>query len=90
MDAVDKKVLKSHIDGDVVIKCKDGERMLVRLISVDEDDGEIVYDLLRTNRTPAIETVGARAEQQPAFLIRFTQIESVSPAGGADQFSAGK
>ena len=80
MNEADMRVLGSHIDRDVVIQCKDGERMLVHLLSVDEGDGEIVYDLRQTNRAPEAGFADMEYGQQPAFLIRFAEVDSVEPA----------
>lgn len=66
MNAKDLETLKSNIDNLVKISCYDGESLVVKLLLVSEEDQDVVYDLVSTSRV-----------HQPAYRIRFQEIESV-------------
>jgi hypothetical protein len=71
MTAEDLKILKSHIDQEIRIACVDGEVITVKLLVVSEEDEDIIFDLIKTNRP--------KLDQQPAYLLRFKHIFHVAP-----------
>lgn len=71
MDALAVQFLKSRIDLLAKLTCYDGEIMVVKVLTLSEDDQEVVYDLIETNRDQDFDN-----GQQPAFLIRFEDIAS--------------
>jgi len=71
----DLRILKENLDGVVQITCIDGEIIRANIISVSEEEGDIVFDLISTNRPDKYE----KLDQQPAYLLRFVHIASVQP-----------
>ena len=67
------QLLKQRIDAKVRVRCTDGEVLVIKIDLVDDLDGEIVYEMLSTNRQAKYE----KFDVQPAYLIRFAEIESV-------------
>lgn len=69
------ETLKANVDKVIRITAKDGEVLVVRLILVGEEEGDIIYDLMGTNRPDKYE----RLDVQPAFSLPFRAIERVEP-----------
>jgi hypothetical protein len=68
--------LKSHIDQHVEIDTKNGERLLIKVISVfdEESDPDVFFDVVRTENdpTPGGKTVGG-------YSLPLADILSVRP-----------
>jgi len=73
MNQEDIELLKKSIDQTVRLLCMDGEIVIAKIDSVDVDDEEIVYEMLHTTNTSRYE----KYDRQPAYLIRFKDIERV-------------
>jgi hypothetical protein len=76
MTADDLSVLKDHIDRVVTIDCMDGEVLTAKVLVVSEEDEDIIFDLVSTNRQDKYE----KLDRQPAYLLRFQHITHVEPA----------
>ena len=57
----------------VRITCRDGERLLARIVLVSEEDEDIICELVSTSREAQYE----KFDEQPAYRITFGEIESV-------------
>jgi hypothetical protein len=68
------------VDKVVWIICRDGERMLARVHVVSDEDGDVIYDLVSTTKESQYE----KHDEQPAYLIRFENIEHVEPFQSAE------
>lgn len=75
MTIEDLNVLKAHIDQTVRLDCIDGEVIKAKLILVSEEDQDIIFDLICTNRQDKYE----KLDRQPAYLLRFQHIQHVEP-----------
>jgi small nuclear ribonucleoprotein (snRNP)-like protein len=75
MTEQDLQLLKASVDKVVRIICRDGERMLARVHAVSDEDGDVIYDLVSTTKESQYE----KHDEQPAYLIRFENIEHVEP-----------
>jgi hypothetical protein len=73
MNKTDLQLLKSR--AVVRIKCMDGEVILAKVQLVSEEDEDVIYDLVSTTKESRYE----KHDEQPAYLIRFEDIESVEP-----------
>lgn len=73
MDNSDLRLLKSHMDGVVRIFCRDGEVLLAKILFLSESERDLTYDLISTNHESQYE----KLDSQPAYLIRFDDIERV-------------
>src|SRR3954468_11138480 len=71
----DLELLKSSVDRVVRIVCHDGECMLAKVHAVSDEDEDVVYDLVSTTKESQYE----KHDEQPAYLIRFVDIERVEP-----------
>jgi len=71
----DLQVLKASVDKVIRIICHDGETMLARIHTVSDEDEDVVYDLISTTKESQYE----KNDEQPAYLIRFRDIERVEP-----------
>jgi hypothetical protein len=71
----DLEVLKASVDKVVRIVCHDGERMLARVHAVSDEDEDVIYDLVSTTKESQYE----KHDEQPAYLIKFQNIEHVEP-----------
>jgi len=69
----DLQLLKASIDKVVRITCSDGEILLAKIHSVSDEDEDIIYDLVTTTKESHYE----KRDEQPAYLIRFRDIERV-------------
>jgi hypothetical protein len=69
----DLLVLKSNVNNVVRIVCMDGETMLAKIHFVSDEDEDVIYDLLSTTKESRYE----KHDKQPAYLIRFQDIERV-------------
>jgi len=67
--------LKANVDKIVRVRCRDGEIFVGRAVSVSEEEEDLIYDLISTSRESQYE----KADQQPAYWIRFDDIDSVEP-----------
>lgn len=75
MTETDLKLLKASIDRVVKITCSDGEILLAKVHSVSDEDADVIYDLVSTTKESHYE----KHDEQPAYLIRFGDIERVEP-----------
>lgn len=80
MTEQDLQLLKASVDKIVRIICRDGERMLARVHVVSDEDGDVIYDLVSTTKESQYE----KHDEQPAYLIRFENIEHVEPFQSAE------
>ena len=69
----DLDVLTSRIDRLVRIDCIDGEVLVAKILLVAEQEEEIIFDLVSTNRQDKYQ----KLDKQPAYLLRFKHIASV-------------
>jgi small nuclear ribonucleoprotein (snRNP)-like protein len=67
------ELLKASVDKLIRVHCRDGETFIGRILSVSADERDVVYDLVSTSRESQYE----KADRQPAYLIKFDDIESV-------------
>jgi len=75
MTDTDLQLLKNSVDKVVRIVCYDGESMLAKVHSVSDEDEDLIYDLISTSKESQYE----KHDEQPAYLIRFQDIEHVEP-----------
>jgi hypothetical protein len=73
MTEKDIQILKDNYSKIVAIKTYDGEVMLAKVRFVSELERDLVYDLISTSRESQYE----KHDEQPAYLIKFDDIESV-------------
>ena len=73
MDPKNLETLKANVDGLVKINSFDGEVIVAKVHFVSEEDEDVIYDLISTSRESQYE----KLDQQPAYRIRFQDIESV-------------
>jgi len=66
-------LLKANVDKLVKINSFDGEVIVAKVHFVSEEDEDVIYDLVSTSRESQYE----KLDQQPAYRIRFQDIESV-------------
>jgi hypothetical protein len=71
----DLQFLKANIDKVVKITCSDGEVLIAKVHFVSDEDQDVIYDLLSTTKESNYE----KRDEQPAYLIRFQDIEHVEP-----------
>lgn len=75
MTKSDVELLKANVDKLIRVHCRDGEVFVGKAVSVSEDEQDLIYDLISTSRESQYE----KADQQPSYLIRFQDIDSVEP-----------
>lgn len=75
MTEQDLQVLKASIGKVVRIVCYGGETMLAKVHAISDEDHDIIYDLVSTTRPSQYE----KHDEQPAYLIKFEDIERVEP-----------
>ncbi len=75
MTKSDIELLKASVDKVIRVRCRDGEVFVGKAISVSEEEQDLVYDLISTSRESQYE----KADQQPAYMIKFDDIDSVAP-----------
>jgi hypothetical protein len=73
MNARDLETLKANVDRLVRIVSRDGETLVAKVLLVSEEDEDVIYDLISTDRESQYE----KLDQQPAYRIGFPEIESV-------------
>jgi hypothetical protein len=73
MTSDDIRLLQRSIDGTVKLNCTDGEVIVAKIDSVDQEVGEVVYQMLSTTDESKYE----KFDRQPAYLIHFREIASV-------------
>jgi hypothetical protein len=71
----DLQLLMASVDRVVRIVCHDGESMLAKVHAVSEEDEDVIYDLVSTTK----ESLYEKQDEQPAFLIKFEEIQRVEP-----------
>jgi hypothetical protein len=76
MDDRSLKALTENVDRLVRITVVDGEVLTAKVLSVSEEDQDVVYDLLGTDRPEKYE----KHDVQPAYCLEFRHIASVVPA----------
>ena len=88
MNDRDVETLKRNDNCLVRITTYDGEVMIARVMFVSESNQDLIYDLVSTTKESQYE----KLDEQPAYLIRFNDIESVEPVGlsGSQVDSGGK
>ncbi len=75
MTETDLHVLKANVDKVVKIFCLDGESLLAKVHFVSDEDEDVIYDLVSTTKESPYE----KHDEQPAYLIKFREIERVEP-----------
>lgn len=76
MNAKDLETLNSNVDRVVKIVTCDGESLLAKVVLVSEEDEDIIYELISTNRESQYE----KLDEQPAYRIAFDEIQTVEPS----------
>ena len=79
----DLQLLKASIDQIVKITCSDGEILVAKVLSVSEEEEDVIYDLVKTTRDEHYE----KRDVQPAYLIHFRSITRVEPYSNPDESS---
>ena len=75
MTETDLQLLKSSVDKVVKIVCSNSEQTLARVLVVSDEDQDVIYDLVSTTRESQYE----KDDEQPAYLIKFDDIDLVEP-----------
>jgi len=75
MNQNDIELLKENDNRVVRIKTYDGEILLAKVRFVSESNQDLVYDLVSTTKESQYE----KHDEQPAYLIKFEDIEAVEP-----------
>jgi small nuclear ribonucleoprotein (snRNP)-like protein len=75
MTEADLEILKDSVDKVVVITCSNGEILHARIHFVSHEDQDVIYDLVSTTKESQYE----KHDVQPAYLIRFSDIDHVEP-----------
>jgi hypothetical protein len=70
--------LKERVGKVVRLNCTDGEVIMAKIVYVDTEDLELVYEMLSTTDQSKYE----KYDEQPAYLIHFPEISSVEPPEG--------
>ncbi len=78
MTTSDLDLLKNRIDRVVRIDCIDGEVLFAKPLVVTEEDEDIIFDLISTNRPDKYE----KLDIQPAYMLRFEHIAHVEALPG--------
>ena len=68
-------MLQANIDRVVRVHCTDGEIFVGRVLSVSEEEQDLIYDLIITSKGSHYE----KTDEQPAYMIKLRDIESVDP-----------
>jgi len=66
MTEADVRILKENNGKQVGVRCMDGEIMKIKVISASESEGDVVYDLISTNKP-----------ERYAHLTKFDEIDTV-------------
>ena len=73
MNETDLQLLKTRIDRNVEIHCRDGEVVVGKLHSVSADEKDVIYDLISSNRMARYQSFG-----NAAYRLTFEEIEFVT------------
>jgi hypothetical protein len=73
VDEGDIKLLKSRIDQIVWFHCKDGEQIVGTILFVSENEQDVTYDLISSNRM-----AGYESNRGSAFRLTFEEIDFVT------------
>jgi small nuclear ribonucleoprotein (snRNP)-like protein len=71
----DLQLLKGSVNKIVRIVCHDGETMIAKVRAVSDENQDDIYDLVSTTKESQYE----KHDEQPAYLIKFEDIERVEP-----------
>ena len=85
MNAKDLETLRANIDKVVKITTYDGELLLAKVVLVSEEDADVIYELVSTNRESRYE----KFDVQPAYATQFKDIESVESVAHAPPIPLG-
>lgn len=69
----DLQILRDNDNRLVKIKTYDGETMLAKVRFISDSEQDLIYDLVSTSKESQYE----KNDEQPAYLIKFSDIESV-------------
>jgi hypothetical protein len=75
LHAKDLQLLRASIGHNVILCCTDGEVIVAEIYSVSEEDEDIIYDVVSTNRPDA-------SRERAAYLMPFSEVSSVEPEQG--------
>jgi len=73
MDSGDLELLKASIGRNVVIHCVDGEVILAEIHFVSDEDQDLIYDVVSSNRPSS----SRETSDKPAYLMPFSEVSSV-------------
>ena len=73
MNEADLRLLKLSVDKLVRITRNDGEVLVAKVHAVSDEHGDVVFDLVSTNRESRYE----KHDEQPAYAIDYKDIKSV-------------
>lgn len=74
MDHADLELLKASVNKVVQFHCKDGEIIDGTVHSVSEEEADVVYDLIRSNRMTRYQRFGSSAYRLTFDEIRFVTL----------------
>jgi len=74
MTTADLAVLSANVGNTLRILCRDGESLVVKVILVSEEEGDVIYDLVSSSVPSRYQTI----DPHPAYRLSFGEIESVS------------
>ena len=75
MTEQDLELLRASVGKVIRIVCHDGEHMLARVHAVSDEDKDVIYDVVSTTKESRYE----KHDEQPAYLMKFEDIEHVEP-----------
>lgn len=73
MDQADIEFLKTRIDRNVQFHCKDGEIVVGTLHFVSEEEQDVIYDLVSSNRMARCQSHG-----NSAYRLTFEEIDFIT------------
>ncbi|MBS1839378.1 MAG: hypothetical protein JSS69_19000 [Acidobacteria bacterium] len=73
MNTTDAEILKASVGKTLKITTYDGETLMAKVVLVSEEDADLIYELILTNRESQYE----KFDEQPAYRIGFNEIEGV-------------
>jgi hypothetical protein len=73
VDQTDIELLKSRIDKNVQLHCRDGEIVVGTVHFVSEEKRDVIYDLISSNRNSRYQAFG-----DSAYRLTFDEIEFVT------------
>ena len=74
MKAADLQLLKANVGRRVILHCVDGEILIAEIHSVSEEDQDVIYDVVSSNRSGDREGVA----NGPAYLMPFSEVDFVA------------